>query len=144
MKGGGRKKGKGRVKEEGGRGIRFHLSRVADPDAIQQSKKLSSLGRLDDLGSCGSLVWLLLPASHHQLTEEDRTGKVLEEREGEREGRREGRREERERGKEGGKERGREREGERVREEGKEGEKEGRRGERKEERKEERREEGEG
>ena len=28
---------------EGGKGIRSHLSRVADPDAIQQSKKLSSL-----------------------------------------------------------------------------------------------------
>ena len=101
------------MKEER-RGIRFHLSRVADPDAIQQSMKLSSLGRLDDLGSRGSLVWLLLPASHHQLTEEDRTGKVLEEREGEREGRREGRREERERGKEG------RREGERGSERGKE------------------------
>ena len=30
------------MKEEGG--IRSHLSRVADPDDIQQSKELSSLG----------------------------------------------------------------------------------------------------
>ena len=36
---------------------------------------------MDDLGSRGSLVWLLLPAPHHQLTEEYRTGEVLEERE---------------------------------------------------------------
>ena len=43
-KGGGRERGKGREKEEGGREIRSHLSRVADPDAIQQSKELSSLG----------------------------------------------------------------------------------------------------
>ena len=73
------------MKEER-RGIRSHLSRVADPDAVQQSKKLSSLGRLDDLGSRGSFVWLLLPAPHHQLTEEHRTGEVLEGREREREG----------------------------------------------------------
>ena len=66
------------------RRIRSHLSGVADPDAIQQSKKLGCLGRLDDLGSRGSLIWLLLPAPHHQLTEEHRTGKVLEERERER------------------------------------------------------------
>ena len=78
MKGGGKRE-KGRVKKK--RRIRSHLSRVADPDAIQQSKKLGCLGRLDDLGSRGSLIWLLLPAPHHQLTEEHRTGKVLEERE---------------------------------------------------------------
>ena len=60
---------------------------------------------MDDLGSRGSLVWLLLPAPYHQLTEEYRTGEVLEERE--REGRREGRKEERrEAGKEGRKEEG--------------------------------------
>ena len=62
---------------------------------------------MDDLGSRGLLVWLLLPAPYHQLTEEYRTGEVLEERE--REGRREGRKEERrEAGKEGRKEGGKE------------------------------------
>ena len=109
-----------RKSERRRRGIRSHLSGVADPDAIQQSKKLSSLGRLDDLGSRGSLVWLLLPAPHYQLTEENRTGEVLEERERGREGGREergeGKREEKKEGKRRGErhgKRGGEREGER-------------------------------
>ena len=39
-----RKRERERNSERMGRGIRSHLSRVADPDAIQQLKKLSSLG----------------------------------------------------------------------------------------------------
>ena len=78
----------GREEREGKkRKIRSHLSRVADPDTVQQSKKLGSLGRLDDLGGRGAFVRLLLPAPYHQLTEEHGAREVLE-------GRERGRREE--------------------------------------------------
>ena len=74
---------------------------------------------MDDLGSRGSLVWLLLPAPYHQLTEEYRTGEVLEERE--REGRRRGERQGKKEGKREGKRRGegRKEEGEKRSTEGK-------------------------
>lgn len=80
-------KDEGREERDGKkkRKIRSHLSRVADPDTVQQSKKLGGLGRLDDLGGRGAFVWLLLPAPYHQFTEEHGAGEVLEGRERERE-----------------------------------------------------------
>ena len=63
------------------------LSRIADSDAVKQTEELVGLGGLDNLGSSGSFVRLLLPAPHHQLAEQHRAWEVLRE-----EGRERGRR----------------------------------------------------